>query len=118
MPCMAHDLSVKVRSWELAVQPRNMEEVLGVTRNIKFLDKGSISESNKPAGRSESEPICSLVNSVSGVADPVIRGEGWNICLRDNCRRRQVSFRGSRGDAGKSCEEAREALADAVQGSN
>ena len=61
MPCMAHDLSVKVRPWELAVRPCSLKEVLGVTRSTEFFDKGSVSESSKPAGRSESEPISSLV---------------------------------------------------------
>ena len=45
-----------------AVHPHSLREVLGVTRSIKFPDKGSLSESSKPAGRSASEPIRSLVN--------------------------------------------------------
>jgi len=45
----------------LAVHPRSLREMLGVTRHIKFPDKGSMSESSKPAGCSESEPVCSLV---------------------------------------------------------
>ncbi len=46
-------------------------------------------------------------------------GEGWDICLNENCQNGQMDFRGSRGDTqGKSCEIAREALADAMQEGN
>jgi len=46
-------------------------------------------------------------------------GESWHICPNENCRNRQMDFRGSRGDTqGKSCGVAREALRGAVQGSN
>ena len=44
-----------------AVHPRSLRKMQGVIRSIKFSDKGSISESSKPAGCSESEPIRSLV---------------------------------------------------------
>jgi len=37
-----------------------LKEVLGVTRSTEFLDKGSKRELSEPAGRSVSEPACSL----------------------------------------------------------
>jgi hypothetical protein len=46
-------------------------------------------------------------------------GEGWDICLNENCQNRQMDFRGSRGDTqGKPCGIAREALSDAMQEGN
>ncbi len=80
-----------------AVHPRSLRKMLGAIRNIKFSDKGSISESSKPAGCSESEPISSLVN-LQELPTLWTQGEGCNTCPNKNCHNRQVGFRGSRGD--------------------
>jgi len=61
MPCITYDLLVKVQPWEFGSSPRSLREAQGVTRSVEFPDKGSESESSKPAGCSESEPIRSLV---------------------------------------------------------
>lgn len=52
------------------VHPRSLREVQRVTWSTKFPDKGSERELSKPAGRSASEPRCSL-ETLNGVADPV-----------------------------------------------
>jgi hypothetical protein len=53
----------------LVVHPYSLREVLRVTGSTKFPDKGSERELSKPAGRSASEPGCSLEKH-NGVADP------------------------------------------------
>ncbi len=50
------------------VRPCSKRETLRVTRNVKFPDKGSISEPSNSTGCSVSEPTSSLVNR-SEVAD-------------------------------------------------
>jgi len=56
------------------VHPCSKREMQGVTRSIKFPDNGSMSESSKSAGCSESEPIGSLVINKEA-ADPLdVRG--------------------------------------------
>ena len=67
-----------------AVHPRSLRKMLGAIRNIKFSDKGSISESSKPAGCSESEPISSLVN-LQELPTLWTQGEGCNTCPNKNC---------------------------------
>jgi len=52
---------LKSNHGNLVVHPCSLREVQGVTRSIKFPDKGSLSESGKCAGCSESEPVRSLV---------------------------------------------------------
>ena len=53
----------------LVVRTHSLREVQRVTESIKFPDKGSERELSKPAGRSASEPGCSL-EMHNGVADP------------------------------------------------
>jgi hypothetical protein len=93
--------------------------VWGVTRSTKFPDKGSFGESSKPAGRSASEPISSLVITKKELPTLWTLGEGWDTGLNENCQNGLVGFRGSRGDTqGKSGGVARETLVGAVEGSN
>ncbi|MGR3318447.1 MAG: hypothetical protein ACUZ8O_08190 [Candidatus Anammoxibacter sp.] len=55
------------------VRPRSKRETPRVTGSVKFPDKGSVSESSKSAGCSESEPTSSLVNR-NEVADLLVTG--------------------------------------------
>lgn len=63
MPCRTYGLLVKVQSWELVVHPCSLREMQGVTRSVKFPDKGPLSGLSKCAGCSVSEPTGSLVTS-------------------------------------------------------
>jgi hypothetical protein len=62
--------------------------VWGVTRSTKFPDKGSFGESSKPAGRSASEPISSLVITKKELPTLWTLGEGWDTGLNENCQER------------------------------
>jgi len=75
MACRVKRMTIRLKSGRgnSVVHPRSLREMLGATRSIKFPDKVSLSEVSKPAGRSASEPRCSLVSEI-GVVDPVILG--------------------------------------------
>ena len=115
MPCMLYSLSVKVRPWESDSRPRSLREEPGVIRSAKFPDKGLYRGSSKPAGRSASEPRCSLVTLSRSRRPFSSEGKAGTPERNFNCRTAQAGSRGGRGDTqGKVYKAARETLNDAL----
>jgi hypothetical protein len=88
MPCKRMTNRLKSGRGNSVVHPRSLREMLGATRSIKFPDKVSFSEVSKPAGRSVSEPRCSLVSDKLELSTLSYKGEDRRIYPNENYHNR------------------------------
>ena len=111
---MLCSLSVEVRPWESDSRPRSLREVPGVIQSAKFPDKGPFGGPSKPAGRSASEPRCSLVTSYRGRRPRNSWGKAGMSGETPTVGPSRTGHRGIRGDTqGQMHKVARETLNDA-----